>query len=188
MSKRSQLKQTYANNREQYGYTIGEWDELSDKPSDYKKCTTCHRFKDKTLFMSQYSKQELKSCNFCQCRQYHKYRVDGGVSCEKEHGICDTDFIIGTGYHMNLKFREIDLSYLVNTDKIAIQKREERKQYYNERAKIKITCKCGAVVCRGGIRDHERSKKCQDFFAAMKSKKCNNDNDTVSTTTGGSSD
>ena len=57
MSKRSQIKQTHANDREQYGYTIGEWDELSveDKPHDYKKCTTCHRFKDEQLLISQYS-------------------------------------------------------------------------------------------------------------------------------------
>ena len=59
MSKRSQIKQTYANDREQYGYTIGEWDKLSDddKPHYYKRCTTCYRYKDKQLFISQYSKK-----------------------------------------------------------------------------------------------------------------------------------
>ena len=45
-------------------------------------------------------------------------------------------------------------------------------------------------MCRGGIRSHERSKKCQDIIEAMKNKQCNNDddNDTESTATGGSSD
>ena len=192
MSKRSQIKQTYANDREQYGYTLGEWDELSDddKPCDYKKCATCHRFKDKQLFMSQYSKKEIKICNFCQCRGYHKYRIDGGVSCEKENGICDTNFIINTCNHINFNFREIDLSDLVNTDKIAVQKRKEKKEYYNELARTKITCKCGAVVCRGGRSSHMRTKKCQDIIEAMKNKQCNNnnDNDTESTATGGSND
>ena len=190
MSKRSQIKQTYANDREQYGYTIGEWDELSDddKPCDYKKCTTCHRFKDEQLFISQYSKKEIKLCNFCQCRGYHKYHIDGGVNCEKEHGKCDTLFVINTGNHMNFNFRDLDLSDLVNTDKIAIQKRKERLDRYKGIANKKITCKCGAVVRRGGIRSHERSKQCQDIIEAIKNKQCNNDNDTESTATGGSGD
>ena len=33
-----------------------------------------------------------------------------------------------------------------------------------------------------------RSKKCQDNIEAMENKKCNNDDDTESTATGGSSD
>ena len=111
------------------------------------------------------------------------------MNCEKENGICDTDFIIGTGNHMNFKFREIDLSDLVNKDKIAIQKREEKKEYYNKLARIKLTCKCGVVVCRRGVVRHMRSKKCQDMIEEMeRNKQCNNDNDTESTATGGSSD
>ena len=66
---RSTKKQTYADDREQYGYTIGECAELtiSSKPHNYKKCSTCHRIQDKRLFLSQYSNKEIKLCNFCQC-------------------------------------------------------------------------------------------------------------------------
>ena len=90
---------------------------------------------------------------------------------------------------MNLNFREIDLSNSVNTDKIATQKRKERKEYYNELARTKLTCKCGAVVCRDSISPHMRSKKCQHIIEAMeRNEQCNNDNDTESTATGGSGD
>ena len=130
--------------------------------------------------------KQVKRCNFCQCRAHHKYRIDGGLTCETEHGICDTEFIINTGNHMNLNFREIDLSDLVHTDNIVTQKRRERKEYYNGLARTKMTCKGGSVVYRGGIRSHERPKKCQDIILAMTNKQCNNDNDPESTTTGGS--
>ena len=97
-------------------------------------------------------------------------------------------FVINTGNHAKFNFRDLDVSDLVNTDKNAIQKRKERHDYYKKLARTKLTCKCGAVVCRGGISSHMRSKKCQDIIETMKNRQCNNDNDTETTATGGSSD
>ena len=52
-----------------------------------------------------------------------------------------------------------------------------------------INCSiCNKIVTKAHIARHMRTKKCQDIIEAMENKKRNNDGDTESTTTGGSSD
>ena len=67
----------------------------------------------------------------------HKYHIDGGVNCEKEHGICNTLFVINSGNHTNFNFRDLDLSDLVNADKIVIQNWKETQDYCNDIANKK---------------------------------------------------
>ena len=190
MMRRSEALQIYDANRQYYGYSLKEWIELTFtgeiSGSGYKKCSTCHRFKLIDNFTSEYSKKMLKICNFCQNRSFHKHRIDGGVSCGRHNGICNTRFIINIGNHFETNFRNLDLSPWVNTDPCAVEYRQ-RLMYYNKQInQRKVTCSCGAVIQSKSYDRHLKTKRCQDILDALNKK--TDENDTESTKSGGSHD
>lgn len=179
---RAVKQQLYEANRPYYGYSLKEWSglDLNTKSIvEHKKCTTCHRVKRTDNFISEYSGKMIKICNFCQNRHFHIYRIDGGASCSKHGGICDTAFIVATGNHCETNFRDLDLSEFVNTDPITILRKQEIRELNRKKRNQKVTCECGAVVCRGSLYKHMRSKKCEDGLKALtESTKCS-DNGSV---------
>ena len=172
MTTRAIRRQLYEENREYYGYSLDEWKHLDKdiEPLPHKKCTTCHRMKVTSNFTSQYSGKELKCCHFCQNRGFHKYHIDGGVSCSENHGICDTAFLIGTNNHIVSNFRSLDLTKLINKDPIAVLRKQQQRDEASKLRKTKVTCSCGAEVTKGYFRRHTQNKKCIKYHEELKDK------------------
>ena len=129
MMTKKERQELYNTNCPYYGYSMKEWASFKLKPvddHDHTKCSTCHRMKISNNFISEYSQKKLKICNFCQSRNFHKYRIDGSV-CKKYNGICDTAFIVDTGNHCCHDFRTLNLSKYVNTDPIALSRKQQLK-------------------------------------------------------------
>lgn len=183
MLSRAVRRQLYEENRPYYGYSLQEWLELDTdiEPLAHKKCSTCHRMKVLDNFRSQYSQKMLKICHFCQNRNFHKKRIDGEV-CSKYNGICNTAFIIKTGNHCVSDFRTIDLSDLVNKDPIAVARRQQVRDYYNDANKQKVTCGCGAEVTTGYFDRHTKTKKCKEYFETLRKDECKTESTTCSDT------
>ena len=175
MTTKKKRQELYDTNRPYYGYSLKEWTSFNVKPVDHTKCSTCHRMKISNNFISEYSQKKLKICNFCQSRNFHKYRIDGSV-CKKYNGICDTAFIVNTGNHCYHDFRKLDLSEYINTDPIAVSRKQQLKDDLKQQ---KITCKCGMEVTKGRFSEHLKSKRCQKYFEELNK----NDNDTTTEST-----
>ena len=53
------------------------------------------------------------------------------------------------------------------------KKEEKTEQYYKHkdkqlaRDKEKVVCECGAVVCRGGMSEHRKTKKHQQYLQSQ---------------------
>ena len=182
MMTKKERQELYNTNRPYYGYSMKEWASFKLKPvddHDHTKCSTCHRMKISNNFISEYSQKQLKICNFCQNRNYHKYRIDGRVSCSRHNGICNTAFIVGICNDCVSDFRTLDLSEYVNTNPIAVSRKQQLKDDEKQIKQQKITCQCGVEVTRGKFNQHLKSKRCQKYFEELNK----NDNDTTTEST-----
>jgi hypothetical protein len=124
------LQELYILDRPYYGYSIQEFIKLKDKLHDYKECTTCKRMKEFSNYKSEYSGKYVKSCHFCQNRNYHKWRIDSNIP-KYLGGLFDTQMLIDMNNHVVKNFRDINVDESVKqlSDNVFYSKRLENYDY-----------------------------------------------------------
>ena len=159
--KRIAQNELYELDRPYYGWTGQELTRLKHIPEGIKRCTTCHRYKECSNFISEYSGEEIKRCHFCQNRGFHNWRIDGRTS-SRNGGIFNTQFLINTNNHLIKNFRDLDLSDLINFNETAILYNSINGRWVN--GQETYTCGCGYVLTKNKLKHHKMHYKCFAFL------------------------
>ena len=116
--------------------------------------------------------QENKENILLKCKKYREENKEKIREKQKENYKRNREHLLEKSKEYSLKNKEKKDEYnkeyqIKNKEKICERRKElyeANKETINEKRKVKVTCECGSICRKDGLREHKKTKKHIDFI------------------------